>query len=688
MSSEREALVDRLWSSSDRALRPGAFLLCVPFVGAAIVGLGSASVHLSAPGTSFAAWWPAAGVGASFLLVTPRRLRWVALPVIALATFLANDFAGRPWDLALWYGVANVAEAAVVVAVLTDRFRRPAALDTLEDAGRLLAAAFLGAATLGLLAGAGIGLLADGEFWIAARSLTASHMAADIIILPIVLVGPGLVLGQRAAETLLQSVTALAVTAAVFGVNDGLPLAFVPLPFLMWGAMRLTPQLMSLELFAVGVGTALLTTRGHGPFAANDLVAAYGPYTVALLLQLALLSYTIVVLPLTIAAHQRRVAIRSAEDARDFLNGVLDAAHSLGVVALNQKGTIVYLSAGAQAMMGYSAAEVVGKMSPTDFYAEPSEAAPDNPRSITEVLASIQSEDTFARDILYRRKDGSTFVGHVRISRRTDAAGGQLGYMAVIEDVSEARRSERALRDALDREHEAVQRMAALDKTKNEFIASVSHELRTPITSVIGYTELLLARDPSPDQSRLLDPIHRNAGRLLVLIEDLLTVSKMDGGTFFYRPAPMDLCDVMRSAVEAMEWQLKDRDLELVRNCVSERVLMVGDENQLERAVTNLLTNATKFTPDGGKISVSLRIEGAEAIITVADTGIGIPESEHGKVFERFFRSASSQNLAIEGTGLGLHIVSQIVAAHHGTVDFESAEGVGTTFVIRLPMKR
>jgi PAS domain S-box-containing protein len=285
----------------------------------------------------------------------------------------------------------------------------------------------------------------------------------------------------------------------------------------------------------------------------------------------------------------------------------------------------------------------------------------------------------------FMRKDGSRFVGHLRLSLRSAPSGEALGFLGVIEDVSQARKTEEALRAALRHEHEAVERLAALDRSKNDFISSVSHELRTPITSVIGYTDLMRAYDLPEEQLRLLEPVVRNARRLEQLIEDLLTLSRMDGGTFAYRPALMDLRDPVRSAVESVLVAFGQRRVEVIADLGDSPITMMGDGSQIERAVTNLVSNAIKFTPDGGRVGIEVGVDGQTAVITVEDTGIGIPKAEQGKVFDRFFRSSSSAFLAIDGTGLGLHIVNQVVTAHGGRVSFESEEGSGSTFTVRLP---
>jgi signal transduction histidine kinase len=219
----------------------------------------------------------------------------------------------------------------------------------------------------------------------------------------------------------------------------------------------------------------------------------------------------------------------------------------------------------------------------------------------------------------------------------------------------------------------------------------VSHELRTPVTSIVGYTEILedgSLVEPAPEQRPLLASIARNGQRLILLCDDLLTLSGLDSGPIAWQRDAIDLATVVDGAEDAVRAQLVGRDLGLVITTPSEPVPVLGDRGQLERVLTNLLSNAIKFTEDGGRIEVTIDVREGEAVLAVADTGIGIPQDEQSGLFERFFRSSTAQARAIQGTGLGLSIVAAIVASHGGRIDVRSAHLEGTTFTVRLPLAR
>jgi len=236
---------------------------------------------------------------------------------------------------------------------------------------------------------------------------------------------------------------------------------------------------------------------------------------------------------------------------------------------------------------------------------------------------------------------------------------------------------------------EAVQRLQALDRAKDEFLSSVSHELRTPLTSINGYVELLEDDDlePTEQQRRLLTVVRRNVDRLRLLIEDLLTLSRIESGAFRSTFEDVDLPALVRCGVDDLRPQAEQAGID-VRVDVPERPLVVhGDPGQLARAVLNVLGNAVKFTPSGGRVAVTVR-EDAEhgcVVAEVSDTGIGIPEADLPDVFTRFFRASNAVSASVPGTGLGLVIVRTILDNHGGSLGLTSLQGEGTTVRMSLP---
>lgn len=255
----------------------------------------------------------------------------------------------------------------------------------------------------------------------------------------------------------------------------------------------------------------------------------------------------------------------------------------------------------------------------------------------------------------------------------------------------------------LTQQRDAMRRLREADEAKTALVSTVSHELRTPLTSIIGYLDVLLdmdGTDIAPDVVEMLRVVDRNAHRLRALIEDLLTQSQIEAGRRLVQLSRVDLVDVLREVEDTIEPLADNAHLGFeVRLPPRDELVIDGDPRQLGQAVTNLAANAVKFTPRGGRVTVSAVREysargvdengswaGDEAVVRVTDTGIGIPAEEIPQLFDRFFRATNARKAVIQGTGLGLAIVAEIVAQHHGTVHVESELGVGTTFVIRLPL--
>jgi signal transduction histidine kinase len=265
--------------------------------------------------------------------------------------------------------------------------------------------------------------------------------------------------------------------------------------------------------------------------------------------------------------------------------------------------------------------------------------------------------------------------------------GEPAGYVLVAHDITAEREATVAIEQALVRERTAADRLRELDQVKSDFVASVSHDLRTPLTSIVGNTELLLDGDAGelgPMQRRLLATVDRNARRLDSLVGDLLMLSRIESGTLRMRPRDVPVGDIIDGALEALAVH-RNADVSLDVEVPAEPVLVHGDPEQLERVTTNLVSNAFKFTPPGGRVGISLDADPERIRLEVSDTGIGIPEEELPYVFDRFFRSTRAANLERPGTGLGLTIAKSIVEQHGGSIRAGANRAGGTTMTVILP---
>jgi two-component system, OmpR family, phosphate regulon sensor histidine kinase PhoR len=238
-------------------------------------------------------------------------------------------------------------------------------------------------------------------------------------------------------------------------------------------------------------------------------------------------------------------------------------------------------------------------------------------------------------------------------------------------------------------EERLVAELESLASAKASFLASASHDLRTPLTSIIGYVELLADQEAgpvSPAQAKMLDGVDRNARRLKTMIEDMLTISKIELGAFTSRLQPIDLASLLPPAADVIRPSAGAGGLSFQVSCPEQPVMIDGDPEQLDRLLVNLLSNAVKYTPRGGSVALTLDSAADSAVLSVADTGIGIPEEDQKALFTRFFRASNAVEAAIPGSGLGLSIVRTIVANHRGEMSIKSGRDQGTTVIVRIPL--
>jgi signal transduction histidine kinase len=249
----------------------------------------------------------------------------------------------------------------------------------------------------------------------------------------------------------------------------------------------------------------------------------------------------------------------------------------------------------------------------------------------------------------------------------------------------EARAEAEAARRTLSEQNK---RLRELDRLKDEFLSLVSHELRTPLTSIRGYLELVLdeeAGDINDEQRRFLKAVERNSLRLLRLVGDLLFVAQVDAGRLTLERAEVDVSALAADCVEAARPVADQKSIDLFLETGPTEPLL-ADRGRLAQVLDNLVSNALKFTPEGGRVVLRAEVVDDHAVLEVEDSGMGIPADEQPRLFERFFRAATATEQAIPGTGLGLAIVKAIVEAHGGRILVQSTQDAGSTFRVELPL--
>lgn len=368
-----------------------------------------------------------------------------------------------------------------------------------------------------------------------------------------------------------------------------------------------------------------------------------------------------------------RLSRREFHLEHERLQHILDgAAHTLIIVA-DADGHIRTTNHAAEVALG-PAIEVLGTTLLSD---------PKGVRRPWEPEDGLDDD----QDWTFTHPQGEQRVYSVRVSILHDSEGEVDGYIVVGDDVSEQRKSGELRGDIERKQAEATRRIAALEARHNSFITTASHEFRTPLTNILGFTELLCdgaGGDLTPDQHDLIGVVVRNGLRLQRLIEDLLSFNEIESDHDLVR-TEVDVRQLMEQAWASVQCHLTGRSLRTSVDLPSDIPAVAGDLELLDRALVNLLTNAIKFTPDGGAVRLSVQAEPQGVRFEVSDTGLGIPQDDHKAVFEPFFRTEAADSGAAQGAGVGLAVVRRIVESHESQVVLTSVVGEGTEVRFTLP---
>jgi PAS domain S-box-containing protein len=282
---------------------------------------------------------------------------------------------------------------------------------------------------------------------------------------------------------------------------------------------------------------------------------------------------------------------------------------------------------------------------------------------------AIRTGESITEQVFFHRSSGELQPLRVHVAPVKDHAGAVVSAIALVEDITEEFK---------------------IDKTKTEFVSLASHQLRTPLSSVNWYTEMLLtgdAGDMNAEQKDFLEEISKGAHHMADLVTILLDVSRIDMGTFVIDPEIFDICGLMDSEIEQLKLQLEEKSLNLKFECEVKKKKLNVDAQAFSIIMQNLLTNAIKYTPAKGKIKVGLSEDKKtdSCVISVADTGYGIPKNQQDKMFGKLFRADNIKTKEIDGNGLGLYLVKSIVESAGCKIWFESEEKRGTTFYVSIP---
>lgn len=416
--------------------------------------------------------------------------------------------------------------------------------------------------------------------------------------------------------------------------------------------------------------------------------------------------------------------IRYFWEMTDFLRTVFTHLEGYAVIAADFDGNVLAYNEGARQIYGYQPREIMGKQNIEIFF-------PDyfvESGSLNRIISDLMNKGTLSYEGEKVRKNSEIFPARVVLALTKDISGKIVGYVEIVEDLTERRQWEKTLLDAnselqilnkelLQRRQEADDaklQAEAVNRAKSDFLANMSHELRTPLNSILGFSEILvdeLYGKLNEKQQEYAKDIYSSGKHLLGLINDILDLSKVESGKLELELARFPLSDVLNASMTMLKEKAMKHGIKMSIDISSDADIEIkADERKLKQIMFNLLSNAVKFTPDGGSVTVQARRgslqDEAEAIsrgeiprsarndnlgtdfveISVIDNGIGIKPEDMAKLFKPFSQIESAYTKTYEGTGLGLALTKRLVEFHGGRICVESEFGKGSKFTFMIPI--
>jgi len=364
-----------------------------------------------------------------------------------------------------------------------------------------------------------------------------------------------------------------------------------------------------------------------------------------------------------------------------LLNAVQQA-----VVATDLQGKVIYWNSFAEGLYGWTAAEAMGS---SIIALTP---AIDSKEKAREIFFLLKSGQSWSGELLLQKRDGSTFPAMITDSPIIDEKGDLIGVVGISVDITHLKRIEAERHKLLEREQQARAEAEEANQLKDEFLATLSHELRNPLNVVIGYSEILRRSDDSQNPRfvrKAAEVIRRNALAQSQLVSDLLDLSRLQMAKLTLNRQPVSLTTVIADAIETVKAEAEDKNITLDLEVAQELLIVEGDPIRLSQIAWNLLNNAVKFTPSGGRVRICLCEEGDDARLFIEDTGQGITPEFLPYVFEIFRQADASDERRQGGLGIGLALVKQLTELHGGRVIAESqGVGSGARFIVWIPLQK
>ncbi|MFH1295398.1 MAG: PAS domain-containing sensor histidine kinase, partial [bacterium] len=333
------------------------------------------------------------------------------------------------------------------------------------------------------------------------------------------------------------------------------------------------------------------------------------------------------------------------------------------IIFTDAEGVVVYANEAIEKLTGFTSGELIGTKA-----GKPWGGLMDKEFYDHMWLQIKQQKKPYEGELINKKKTGETYYAHVNITPVLDARGEVEFFVGIERDITYFKE---------------------LDKVKTEFISLASHQLRTPLSSIKWLCELFWQGDTSglpADQRDIVSKVQHENERLIRLVNSLLNISRIDSKKLLFTPVLTNIAEVLNKFVTDLKPKIAEKQQTVELEIPADLPQIMLDTKLVGEAFSNLLSNANKYTPKGGRLWIKTKADSKELIISVADNGIGIPAEDWHRIFEKFFRARNATTSQMDGSGLGLYFVKWVAEQHGGRVWFESAENSGTTFYLAFPL--
>lgn len=607
--------------------------------------------------------WPPTGIALTAILLWGYRL-W---PGVALGAFIANVTTHEPILTATAICIGNTLEALCGAWMLNRFVRFSTSFNHLRDVLGLVLFAAIGSTMIAATVGVASLCISQLQPWDAYSSLWIlwwlGDMTGALIVAPLLLVWSKWPREFWRSHSKVEALCLfIALGVICLGTFTGMPagrmvsegLIYLSFPMVIWAALRFDQYGVTLVTTVASVLTILATLWGYGPFATG----AIDQQLTLLQIFTAVVSATGLLLSASISER------RQADEARERLAAIVESSDD-AVIGKTLDEIINFWNAGAERLFGYTAEEAIGQsvqLIMPDMEEE---------RQITQRL--LRGERIEHYETVRKAKDGRLIYISLTISPIRNARGEIIGASKIARDIGARKQMEDTLREN--------------DRRKDEFLATLAHELRNPLAPLSNSLHIM-------EQSNA-DKLHHDEAMTIAkrqvkhmerLVNDLLDVSRISHGKIELQKENITLVQVMHYAMETMQPVLESRRHDIVINTPQDHIWLNADLVRLAQVFANLLSNAAKYTPEGGHITLTASADQNTVEVRVRDSGIGIPAEMLPKIFDVFMQVDNSIERTHEGLGIGLNLVKNLVEMHGGTVSVHSdGEGKGSEFIVRLP---